>query len=41
MAGRAMSNWSQRPDTVERDFEFKDSDADHALAQRIDEVTGG
>ena len=80
-----MSEWSQRPDALERDFEFKDfagamafvnrvadvaeeadhhpdilvhgrskvrltlstpsegglTDADHALARRIDEVTGG
>jgi 4a-hydroxytetrahydrobiopterin dehydratase len=80
-----MSDWSQRPDAVERDFEFKDfaeatafldrvaevaeernhhpdvfvhgwnkvrltlstdsegslTDADHALARRIDEVTSG
>ena len=79
-----MSDWSQRPDALERDFEFKDfpeamafvnrvagvaeelnhhpdilvhgwnkvrltlsthsagglTDADHALARRIDEVTG-
>ena len=82
---RAMSQWSQRPDALERDFEFKDfaeamafvnrvadaaedadhhpdilvhgsskvrltfsthsegglTDADHALARRIDEVVGG
>jgi 4a-hydroxytetrahydrobiopterin dehydratase len=82
---RAMSAWSQRPDALERDFEFEDfaaamgfvnrvadvaeeanhhpdilihgsnkvrltfsshaegglTDADHALARRIDEVTGG
>jgi 4a-hydroxytetrahydrobiopterin dehydratase len=82
---RTMSEWSQRPDALERDFEFKDfagamafvnrvadvaeeadhhpdilvhgrskvrltlstpsegglTDADHALARRIDEVTGG
>jgi 4a-hydroxytetrahydrobiopterin dehydratase len=81
----SMSDWSQRPDALERDFEFKDfaeamafvnrvagvaeelnhhpdilvhgwnkvrltlsthsagglTDADHALARRIDEVTGG
>ena len=80
-----MSEWSQRPDALERDFEFNDfagamafvnrvadvaeeadhhpdilvhgrnkvrltlstpaegglTDADHALARRIDEVTGG
>ena len=80
-----MSAWSQRPDALERDFEFEDfaaamgfvnrvadlakeanhhpdilihgsnkvrltfsthaegglTDADHALARRIDEVTGG
>jgi 4a-hydroxytetrahydrobiopterin dehydratase len=80
-----MSDWSQRPDALEKDFEFKDfaqaiafvnrvaevaeeanhhpdilvhgrnkvrltlstpsegglTDADHALARRIDEVTGG
>jgi len=80
-----MSDWSQRPDALERDFEFKDfaeamafvnriagvaeelnhhpdilvhgwnkvrltlsthsagglTDADHALARRIDELTGG
>jgi len=78
-----MSDWSQRPDAQERDFEFKDfaeamastvtgvaeelnhdpdifvhgwnkvrltlsthsagglTDADHALARRIDEVTSG
>jgi 4a-hydroxytetrahydrobiopterin dehydratase len=80
-----MSDWSQRPDVLERDFEFDDfaqamafvnrvaevaeeadhhpdilvhgsnkvrltlstpsegglTDADHALARRIDEVTGG
>ena len=80
-----MSEWSQRPDALEHDFEFKDfaeamafvnrvadvaeeadhhpdilvhgrnkvrltfsthaegglTDADHALARRIDEVTGG
>ena len=80
-----MSGWSQRPDALERDFEFKDfaeamafvnrvagvaeelnhhpdifvhgwnkvrltlsthssgglTDADHALARRIDEVTSG
>jgi 4a-hydroxytetrahydrobiopterin dehydratase len=77
-----MTEWSQRPDALERDFEFKDfaeamafvnrvadvaeelnhhpdilvhgwnkvrsthsagglTDADHALARRIDEVTGG
>jgi 4a-hydroxytetrahydrobiopterin dehydratase len=85
MAGASMSEWSQRPDALERDFEFKDfaeamafvnrvadvaeelnhhpdilvhgwnkvrltlsthsagglTDADHALARRIDEVTGG
>jgi 4a-hydroxytetrahydrobiopterin dehydratase len=85
MAGDPMSDWSQRPDALERDFEFKDfaeamafvnrvagvaeelnhhpdilvhgwnkvrltlsthsagglTDADHALARRIDEVTGG
>jgi hypothetical protein len=34
MAGGTMSNWSQRPDALERDFEFKD-------LPRIDEVTGG
>jgi 4a-hydroxytetrahydrobiopterin dehydratase len=82
---RAVSAWSQRPDALERDFEFEDfaaamgfvnrvadlaeeanhhpdilihgsnkvrltfsthaegglTDADHALARRIDEVTGG
>jgi 4a-hydroxytetrahydrobiopterin dehydratase len=82
---RAMSAWSQRPDALERDFEFEDfaaamgfvnrvadlaeeanhhpdilihgsnkvrltfsthaegglTDADHALARRIDEVAGG
>jgi 4a-hydroxytetrahydrobiopterin dehydratase len=81
----SMSDWSQRPDALERDFEFKDfakamafvnrvagvaeelnhhpdilvhgwnkvrltlsthsagglTDADHALARRIDELTGG
>jgi 4a-hydroxytetrahydrobiopterin dehydratase len=85
MAGDPMSDWSQRTDALERDFEFKDfaeamafvnrvagvaeelnhhpdilvhgwnkvrltlsthsagglTDADHALARRIDEVTGG
>jgi 4a-hydroxytetrahydrobiopterin dehydratase len=85
MAGGSMSDWSERPDALERDFEFKDfaeaiafvnrvaevaeeanhhpdilvhgwnkvrltlsthsegglTDADHALARRIDEVTGG
>jgi len=82
---RTMSEWSQRPDALERDFEFEDfaqamafvnrvadvaedadhhpdilvhgsnkvrlmlathpggglTDADHALARRIDEVVGG
>jgi 4a-hydroxytetrahydrobiopterin dehydratase len=85
MAGAPMSDWSQRPDALERDFEFEDfaeaiafvnrvadvaeeanhhpdillhgwnkvrltlsthsegglTDADHALARRIDEVTSG
>jgi 4a-hydroxytetrahydrobiopterin dehydratase len=85
MAGGSVSDWSQRPDALERDFEFKNfaearafvnrvaevaeehnhhpdifvhgwnkvrltlsthsegglTDADHALARRIDEVTGG
>jgi 4a-hydroxytetrahydrobiopterin dehydratase len=85
MAGGTMSDWSQRPDALERDFEFEDfaaavafvsrvadvageaehhpdilvhgsnkvrltlstpsegglTDADHALARRIDEVVGG
>jgi pterin-4a-carbinolamine dehydratase len=45
-----MSEWSQRPDALERDLEFTDyaeaiafvnRAADHALARRIDEVTGG
>ena len=43
-----MSEWSQRPDALERDFQFDDSaaamafvNADHALARRIDEVTSG
>jgi pterin-4a-carbinolamine dehydratase len=52
-----MSDWSQRSDVLERDFEFKDfaevrltlsthatgglTDAHHALAQRIGEVTAG
>jgi 4a-hydroxytetrahydrobiopterin dehydratase len=84
-AGAGMSGWSQRPDALERDFEFDDfpgaiafvnrvaevaekadhhpdilihgwnkvrltlsthsegglTDADHALAARIDEVTSG
>jgi 4a-hydroxytetrahydrobiopterin dehydratase len=85
MARGTMSEWSQRPDALERDFEFEDfaeavafvdrvadaaedanhhpdilvhgsnkvrltistpsegglTDADHALARRIDEVAGG
>jgi 4a-hydroxytetrahydrobiopterin dehydratase len=85
MAGGSVSDWSQRPDALERDFEFKNfaearafvnrvaeaaeernhhrtffvhgwnkvrltlsayseggpTDADHALARRIDEVPGG
>jgi 4a-hydroxytetrahydrobiopterin dehydratase len=85
MAGGTMSEWSQRPDALERDFEFEDfksamafvnrvagaaeeanhhpdilvhgwnkvrltlsthsegglTDADHALARRIDDVESG
>jgi hypothetical protein len=43
-----MEQWSQRPDALERDFQFASThseggltDADHALARRIDELDGG
>jgi 4a-hydroxytetrahydrobiopterin dehydratase len=35
---RAMSEWSQRPDALERDFEFKDFAGAMAFVNRVAEV---
>jgi 4a-hydroxytetrahydrobiopterin dehydratase len=35
MAGRTMRNWSQRPDALERDFEFTDFAEAMAFVNRV------
>ena len=35
MDGAAMSEWSQRPDALERDFEFDDFEAAMAFVNRV------
>jgi 4a-hydroxytetrahydrobiopterin dehydratase len=35
MAGGTMSDWSQRPDALERDFEFEDFKAAMAFVNRV------
>jgi pterin-4a-carbinolamine dehydratase len=35
-----MSDWSQRPDALERDVEFEDFAAAMSFVYRVDEVTG-
>ena len=38
MAVRPMSAWSQRPDALERDFEFRDFAAAMAFVNRVADV---